>query len=93
LAGADAHCLIELGAAVNEFSAAPPADEAAFREHLLRTPRLVVKERVSPLCRPYSQLIKSVKTKDPRLFLYQAKRLAVAFAREEIRWGDQREEH
>jgi predicted metal-dependent phosphoesterase TrpH len=85
LAGADAHCFVELGAAVNEFSADPPADEAALRECLLGAPRIFVKQRVSPLCRPYSQLIKSVKTRDPGLFLYQAKRLALTLARGETR--------
>src|SRR5580658_787843 len=77
LAGADAHCSLELGAAVNEFSAVPPADEAALRESLLHASRRISKARVSPLCRPYSQLIKSVKTRDPKLFLYHAKRLAL----------------
>jgi predicted metal-dependent phosphoesterase TrpH len=85
LAGADAHCAHELSAAMNEFFVDAPADEFAFREHLLTSPRRFLTERVSPLCRPYSQLIKSVKTRDPRLFLYQAKRLAFAFTRGETR--------
>lgn len=85
LAGADAHCSLEIGAALNEFLADPPNNESDLREHLLHTPLRITTERVSPLCGPYSQLIKSIKTKDPRLFLYQTKRLAQVFARGEGR--------
>jgi len=85
LAGADAHCSVELAAAVNEFLADVPKDESGLREHLLHAPRHIAMQRVSPLCRPYSQMIKSIKTGDPKLFLYQAKRLALGFARGELR--------
>jgi predicted metal-dependent phosphoesterase TrpH len=85
LAGADAHCFFELGAALNEFSGSPPTNESELRERLLHTPPAISTKCVSPLCRPYSQLIKSVKTRDPRLFLYQAKRLALICARGDLR--------
>jgi predicted metal-dependent phosphoesterase TrpH len=85
LAGADAHCSLEIGAALNEYLAEPPSNESELREHLLHSSLRITTERVSPLCGPYSQLIKSVKTKDPKLFLYQAKRLALVFARGTVR--------
>lgn len=85
LAGADAHCSLEISAAWNEFFADPPNNESALREHLLHTSLRITTEPVSSLCCPYSQLIKSIKTRDPRLFLYQAKRLALVFARGEPR--------
>lgn len=85
LAGADAHCSLEIGAAVNEYLVDPPETESQLRVHLLDAPLRISTERVSPLCRPYSQMIKSIKTKDPRLFLYQAKQMALVFARGELR--------
>jgi predicted metal-dependent phosphoesterase TrpH len=83
LGGADAHCSLELDAALNEFLAEAPKNESEFREHLLHAPRRIVAQRASVLCQPYSQMIKAAKTKDPRLFLYQAKRLALVLARGE----------
>lgn len=80
LAGADAHCALELGSALNEFTVQAPRSEAEFREQLLIAPRNAVKRRASGVCRPYSQMVKAVKTKNPRLFLYQAKRMALALA-------------
>jgi hypothetical protein len=85
IAGADAHCSLEISSTLNEFFADAPASESALREHLLHTSHRIITEPVSPLCRPYSQLVKSIKTKDPKLFLYQAKRLALAFARGQSR--------
>lgn len=80
-AGADAHSANELGAAVNEFMADPPQNESEFRKQLLHVPRRIATKRTSSVYRPYSQMIKAVRTGDPRLFLYQAKRLALLVAR------------
>jgi predicted metal-dependent phosphoesterase TrpH len=81
IAGADAHCFSELGAVVNEYSEPQPSNEAELRLLLLSSAPRIIAHPASPLCRPYSQLIKAVKTKNPDLFLYQAKRLALALAR------------
>jgi len=81
LAGADAHCSLELGAALNVFMADAPPSEAECREHLLHAPRRVITERAPRICRPFSQMVKAVKTGNPGLFLYQAKRLTLALAR------------
>jgi predicted metal-dependent phosphoesterase TrpH len=83
LAGADAHTSSELGTAINEFTAEVPASEAQFREQLLDAPRRFLTQPASPLCQPYSQMIKAAKTRDARLFFYQAKRLALVLARGE----------
>jgi len=80
LAGADAHCALELGAALNVFMAEAPRSESEFREQLLQAPRHAETRRAWSACRPYSQMVKAVKTKNPRLFLYQAKRLALVLA-------------
>ena len=80
IAGADAHCSIELHSAMNEFPLDPPRSALEFREHLLTAPRAFVVSRAPVICRPYSQMVKAVKTKNPRLFLYQLKRLALALA-------------
>ncbi len=84
IGGADAHCLNELGAVLNEFSADAPQDAVEFRKFLLHAPRRILTERVSPLCLPYSQIIKAVKTKDPILFFSQAKRVVSFLARNAI---------
>lgn len=84
IGGADAHCLCELGAVLNEFSADVPKDATELRKCLLHAPRHILTERVSPLCLPYSQMVKAVKTKDPILFLSQAKRVASFLARNAI---------
>jgi predicted metal-dependent phosphoesterase TrpH len=83
LAGADAHCLVELGAAMNEFMGEAPKTELQFRKQLLHAPRRIVTQPSPIFCRPYSQMVKAVKMKDPRLFLYQAKRLALVLAQGE----------
>lgn len=83
IAGADAHCFPELGSALNEYSGAYPGNEAELRTLLLNAPRKVLTERASPLWRPYSQMIKAVKTKNAELFFYQAKRLVLTLARGE----------
>lgn len=83
LAGADAHCTLELGAALNVFMVDALKNETQFREQLLRAPRHVEKRRTWGVCRPYSQMVKAIKTRDPRLFLYQAKRLALVLAQGE----------
>jgi len=80
LAGADAHCGLELGAAIIEFQTAAPKSEDEFRDHLLHAPRRLETRSTWALCRPYSQMIKAVKTRDPLLFLYQAKRMALLLA-------------
>jgi hypothetical protein len=79
-AGADAHSANELSAAVNEFMADPPQNESEFRKQLLHVPRRIATKPTSSVYRPYSQMIKAVRTGDPRLFLYQAKRLALLVA-------------
>ena len=83
IAGADAHCFPELGTALNEYSGTYAGNEAELRTLLLNAPRKVITQRASPLCRPYSQLIKAVKTRNADLFLYQAKRLVLTLARRE----------
>ena len=85
LAGADAHCALELRAALNVFQAEIPRTEAEFRERLLHAPREAVTQRAPHFCRPYSQMVKAVKSGNPRLFLYQAKRVALALAHGEDR--------
>jgi predicted metal-dependent phosphoesterase TrpH len=77
LAGADAHCAGELPAALNLFSEDLPEKESDLRDHFLHAPRRMLTQRVSGVYRPYSQMIKAVKTRDPLLFLYQSKRLAL----------------
>lgn len=83
IAGADAHCLAELSAAVNEFSADLPASETDLRDRLLHAPRQFFTKPSPALCRPYSQMVKAVKTRNPRLFLYQVKRMALTLTQKE----------
>lgn len=83
LAGGDAHCSLELDAAVNEFMVDAPRSESEFREHLLNASRGISTRRASPICRPYSQMIKAIKTRNPKLFAYQAKRMMLVLARGE----------
>ncbi|MBZ5501182.1 MAG: PHP domain-containing protein [Acidobacteriia bacterium] len=85
LGGADAHCSMELGSAMNEFAAEAPKGETELRHSLLHAPRRIVTQRVSPLCPAYSQMVKAVKTKDPILFLSQAKRITLFLARNAVR--------
>jgi predicted metal-dependent phosphoesterase TrpH len=80
IAGADAHCYPELGTALNEYSGTYPENEAELRTLLLHAPRKFITQIASPLWRPYSQLIKAVKTRNADLFLYQTKRLVLALA-------------
>jgi predicted metal-dependent phosphoesterase TrpH len=81
IAGPDAHCLPELAAVLNEYPGAHLQTEAELRSLLLGSPSSVIVNLASPLWPSYSQLIKAVKTKNPDLFLYQAKRLVLAVAR------------
>lgn len=83
IAGADAHCFAELGAALNEYSGASPGNELELRQLLLRDDRTLIAQPVSPLCQPYSQMIKALKTGQPALLAYQTKRLVLALARGE----------
>jgi predicted metal-dependent phosphoesterase TrpH len=83
IAGADAHCFQELGTALNEYSETHAGNETELRTLLLNAPSKVLIHKASSLCRPYSQLIKAVKTRNPHLFLYQAKRLVLTLARGE----------
>jgi len=83
IAGADAHCSLELGSTLNEFMAEAPRSESEFCEQLLHARRRSATERTSVICRPFSQMVKAVKTRNPGLFLYQAKRLTLALARGE----------
>lgn len=83
IAGADAHCFSELGAALNEYSGMCARNEPELRALLSNAPRKVITQSVSPLCRPYSQLVKAFKTRNADLFLYQTKRLVLTLARRE----------
>jgi len=83
IAGADAHCAAELSAAINEYPADPPGNEDELKNLLLTAPRRALTEQPSLLCRPYSQMIKAVKTRNPTLFLYQSKRFLLTLARRE----------
>lgn len=84
LGGADAHCAGELAAVLNEFSPELPADEPGLRHCLLTSGREIKTQRVSAIFRPYSQVIKSIKTRDPLLFLSQMKRLGASVLRESL---------
>lgn len=80
LAGADGHCALELDSAFNEFEVEAPENELEFRNQLLTAPRRAITRKPSRVCGPYSQMVKAIKTKNPRLFLYQAKRMALVLA-------------
>jgi len=82
IGGADAHCLGELSTVINIFDAAPPASLEALRHALLHAPRRIEFRRASGKYRPYSQIIKAVRTRNPVLFLSQAKRLATTLMQE-----------
>lgn len=81
LAGADGHCALEMDSALNEFDMEAPEGEAEFRGQLLSAPRRVITRKSPRVCAPYSQMVKAIKTKNPRLFLHQAKRMALVLAR------------
>lgn len=83
IGGADAHCALELNAALNEFLVDPPQKAAEFREHLMSAARRVTSRKAPAVCRPYSQMVKAAKTKNLGLFLYQMKRLALVLAHAE----------
>lgn len=85
LGGADAHCARELGTVMNHFSGELPRTGDQLRDSLLRSPREISSQPVSGVYRPYSQIIKAVKTRNPILFLSQSKRLAMTWVRES--WG------
>lgn len=76
IAGCDAHCAPELQAVINEFEGAKPDNERELRATLLAAPRQIQTRKVSRIYQPYSQMIKAYKLKDPRLFVYQVKRMA-----------------
>ena len=77
LGGADAHCSGELNGALNHFSAELPQQESDLPGLFLRAPRRIQSQTVSTVYRPYSQMIKAVKTRHPALFLSQSKRLVL----------------
>jgi hypothetical protein len=83
IAGADAHCYPELGTAVNEYSGTHVGNESELRTLLMNAPGRPITRKASPIYRPYSQIIKAIKTKNPVLFFYQAKRLVLTLARGE----------
>jgi predicted metal-dependent phosphoesterase TrpH len=85
IGGPDAHCGAELRAVINHFDTGLPPDEAALQKALRSAPCRIETRPVSRLWVPYSQMIKAVKTRNPRLFLSQAKRLATTMARESLR--------
>src|SRR5271156_2670459 len=78
LGGADAHCTGELRAVLNHFPDELPQDESELRKSLLCVPPTIESRAVSDIFRPYSQVIKAIKTRDPMLFLSQTKRLGAA---------------
>jgi predicted metal-dependent phosphoesterase TrpH len=82
LGGPDAHCTAELGAVLNHFSAPVPENESALRESLLCAPRRMEARAISRVFGPYSQMIKAVKTRNPRLFVGQMKHFAVTLVEE-----------
>jgi hypothetical protein len=82
LGGADAHCVRELGAVMNHFPGVPPLNEESLRQMLMGAPRQITIQSVSGIFRPYSQMIKAVKTRNPTLFLSQSKHLAATWIRE-----------
>jgi len=81
LAGADAHCSLELGVALNDFKAAAPRNESDLRATLISSPRKAITGRAPKICRPYSQMVKAAKTRDLRLFLYQVRQLGLSLTR------------
>ena len=85
IGGADAHCANELGTVMNRFSSEAPQNEESLREALLSAPRQIEFQPVSGIFRPYSQMIKAVKTRNPALFLSQSKHLAMTWVRESWR--------
>jgi predicted metal-dependent phosphoesterase TrpH len=85
IGGADAHCAGELGTVMNHFSSELPQNEDGLRQALLGAPRQIKFQPVSGIFRPYSQMIKAVKTRNPVLFLSQSKRLAMTWVRESWR--------
>lgn len=82
LGGADAHCAGELRAVLNDFLIELPSDILGLKDSLLHAPRQIQMQPVSGIFRPYSQVIKAIKTRDPILFLSQAKHLGLTFVRE-----------
>jgi hypothetical protein len=56
-----------------------------LRHALLSAPRQIERKPVSGAYRPFSQMVKAVKTRNPVLFLSQSKRLAVTLLRESLR--------
>jgi predicted metal-dependent phosphoesterase TrpH len=84
LGGADAHCAGELGAVFANVFVDTPSNELELRHALLTAPRQIERKPVSGVYRPYSQMIKAVKTRNPILFLSQSKRLAATFLRESL---------
>jgi len=84
LGGADAHCAGELGAVLNQFSGDVPGDESELKKCLLSGHPAVETQTVSSVFRPYSQVVKAIKTRNPGLFMSQAKRLGVALLRESL---------
>src|SRR5262249_30199602 len=82
LAGADAHCSLELGSAFNDFRSLAPKSELELRTLLLSGARKAITRRAPRVCRPYSQMVKAAKTRNLRLFLYQAKQLGLGLVRD-----------
>src|SRR5215472_8240828 len=85
IGGADAHCANELGTVMNHFSGQLPQNEESLRRALLSAPSQIEFRPVSGIFRPYSQMIKAVKTRNPALFLSQSKHLAMTWVRESWR--------
>jgi len=85
IGGADAHCAGELEAVLNDFTDHLPNNESELKSSLLQAQCTIKTRSVSGIFRPYSQVIKAFKTRDPMLFLSQAKRLGVTFLRESLR--------
>jgi len=80
LAGCDAHCAPELRSVTNVLDVAYADTLTSVREALLMAPRSIQTQKTSSIYQPFSQMIKAYKTRDVRLFLYQAKRMLSRFS-------------
>ena len=82
LAGCDAHCSAEIGAAVTVFHTDRAISEADLPALFRVAPRQFQTARVSAIYQPYSGMIKAGRTLDVPLFGYQLKRMVSVFSQE-----------
>jgi hypothetical protein len=83
IAGSDAHCAAEIGAAFTEFEVDHQIDEIDLLGLFRTAPRKLRMAPVSKIYQPYSGLIKACRTFDVMLFGYQLKRM-VSVASQEL---------